>query len=86
VLIQLEGNNAGFELGDKIVASIDVGRRSLLGRWLKPAPELATPPRVAFVEDPTELRRPLEPRPEAVAAVHELSSERTGVRNGADGG
>jgi multidrug resistance efflux pump len=85
VLIQLEGNNAGFELGDKVMASIDVGRRSLLGRWLKPADEIATAPRIAFVEDPTELRKPPE-APVSVAAVHErLSSERTGVRNGADG-
>jgi multidrug resistance efflux pump len=86
VLIQLEGNNAGFELGDKVMASIEVGRRSLLGRWLKPADETAAAPRVAFVEDPTELRRPPEERAESVAAVHELSSERPGVRNGADGG
>jgi len=86
VLIQLEGNNAGFELGDKVMASIDVGRRSLLGRWLKSADEIATGPRIAFVEDPTELRKPSTALSGSVAAVHEqLSTERTRVRNGADG-
>jgi multidrug resistance efflux pump len=86
VLIQLESNNAGFELGDKVVASIDVGRRSLLGRWLKPSDEIATGPRIAFVEDPTELRRPPGALRESVAAVHaQSSSERTGVRSGAGG-
>ena len=58
VLIQLEGDNAGVELGEKVVAAIDVGRRSLLRRWLAPADEVATEPRIAFVEDPTELRAP----------------------------
>jgi HlyD family secretion protein len=88
VLIQLEGDNAGVELGQKVVASIDVGRRSLLARWIAPADKMATEPRVAFVEDPTELRhQPGVPR-ESVAAVHEQPSatERRGVRNGADGG
>jgi multidrug resistance efflux pump len=85
VLIQIDGNNAGFELGDKVMASIDVGRRSLLGRWLKPAQEIATGPRVAFVEDPTELRKP--PEAESVAVVHkQLTTEPTGVRHGANGG
>jgi multidrug resistance efflux pump len=86
VLIQLEGKNAGFELGDKVMASIDVGRRSLLGRWLKPADPIATAPRVAMVEDPTELRKPLDATSDSGAAAHaQLSSERTGVRKGADG-
>jgi multidrug resistance efflux pump len=85
VLIQLEGRNPGVELGDKVMASIDVGSRSLLGRWLKPADMIATVPRIAFVEDPTELRKP-EALPESGAAAHaQLSSERTGVRKGADG-
>jgi len=84
VLIQIEDNDAGFELGEKVIASIDVGRRSLLVRWFKPGDEIATGPRIAFVEDPTELRNP--PESESVAAVHkQLSSEQTGV-NGANGG
>jgi multidrug efflux pump subunit AcrA (membrane-fusion protein) len=87
VLIRLEGNNAGFELGDKVMASIDVGRRSLLRRWLEPADAIATGPRIAMVEDPTELRKPLDAPSESVAAVHQpLPSQRTGVRNGPDGG
>jgi len=87
VLIQLEGTNAGFALGDKVMASIDVGSRSLLGRWFKPAEPIATAPRVAMVEDPTELRKPPEALPESgAAAPAQLSSERTGVRKGADGG
>jgi multidrug resistance efflux pump len=88
VLIQLEGDNSGVSLGEKVMASIDVGRRSLLGRWLEPANSTATEPRVAFVEDPTELRKqPGEPR-ESVAAVPEQLSppERRTVRNGTDGG
>jgi hypothetical protein len=84
VLIQIEDNDAGVELGEKVMASIDVGRRSLLVRWLRPDGEIATGPRIAFVEDPTELRNP--PEAESVAAVHkQLSSEQTGV-NGANGG
>jgi multidrug resistance efflux pump len=87
VLIQLEGNNAGFQLGDEVMASIDVGRRSLLGRWLSPAEEIATGPRIAFVEDPTELRKPPGEQPKSIAVVREQpSSERRGIRNGADGG
>jgi hypothetical protein len=35
---------------------IDVGRRSLLQRWLDPGNEVAAEPRMAFVDDPTELR------------------------------
>jgi multidrug resistance efflux pump len=87
VLIQLEGKNAGVELGDKVMASIDVGSRSLLARWLKPADPIATAPRIAFVEDPTELRKPREALPESGAAAQaQLSSEPTGIRKGADGG
>lgn len=85
VLIQLEGNNAGVELGEKVMASIDVGRRSLLGRWLEPAGEAATAPRVAFVEDPTELRT-VGVLAEPGAAAHEqLAAERPDVGIGADG-
>jgi len=83
VLIRLEGDNASAELGQKVMASIDVGRRSLLGRWLEPAGEVAPAPRIAFVEDPTELRK----APEPVVAVQEgLSSERHGISNGTGGG
>lgn len=87
VLIQLEGNNAGFELGDKVMGSIDVGSRSLFRRWLEPADAIAASPRIAMVEDPTELRNPLEAPSKSVAAVHQqLPSQRTGLRNGPDGG
>jgi multidrug resistance efflux pump len=88
VLIQLEGDSAGVEVGQKVAASINVGKRSLLGRWLQPADNIATEPRIAFVEDPTELRQPPGVPRESVAAVHEQlpSPERRGVRNGADGG
>jgi multidrug resistance efflux pump len=87
VLIQLEGDNTGVEVGQKVTASIDVGRRSLLGRWLAPADKVVTEPRVALVEDPTELRQPSGVPRESVAAVPDQpSSERPGVRNGAGGG
>jgi multidrug resistance efflux pump len=74
VLIQLDGDNAGFELGDKVMASIEVGRRSLFRRWFKPAGEIAAGPRVAAVGDPTELRKSPGVVPESVAAVHEQQS------------
>ena len=74
VLIQLDRDNAGFELGDKVVASIDVGRRSLFRRWFKPAGELAVGPRVAAVGDPTELRKAPGEMPESVAALHDQQS------------
>jgi hypothetical protein len=74
-------------MGEKVVASIDVGRRSLLAHWLKPADYFAIGPRVDYVEDPTEVRKPLEASSESVAAVHRpTSAERTVVRNAADGG
>jgi hypothetical protein len=42
---------------------------------------------VDYVEDPTEVRKPLEASSQSVAAVHEqTSAERTVVRNAADGG
>jgi multidrug resistance efflux pump len=56
VLIQLEGDDVGAELGEKVAAVIDVGRRSLLRRWLDPGNEVAAEPRMAIVDDPTELR------------------------------
>jgi multidrug resistance efflux pump len=81
VLIELEGDNAGVELGEKVVALIDIGRRSLLGRWFAPSDEVATVPRFAFVEDPTEVR---EPTGVLGAAVQEqVASERPSVRGGA---
>jgi multidrug efflux pump subunit AcrA (membrane-fusion protein) len=87
VLVKVEGNGAAFEMGEKVVASIDVGRRSLLARWLKPADDFVIGPRVDYVEDPTEVRKPLEASSESVAAVHQqTSAERTVVRNAADGG
>lgn len=87
VLIQLEGDNPGLAMGDKVMVSIEVGRRSVLGRWLEPAGGSAPTPRMAFVDDPTELRRPVGAPPESVAAAHEpLSSERPDVSKVADGG
>ena len=86
VLVKVEGNGAAFEMGEKVVASIDVGRRSLLARWLKPADDFIGP-RVDYVRDPTEVRKPLEVSSESIAAVHEQpSAERTAVRAAADGG
>jgi multidrug resistance efflux pump len=87
VLIQLEGNGAGFALGEKVTASIDVGRRSMLGRWLKPADEIAAGPRVAFVEDPTELRRApgTLPEPGGASEHDKLALEHPGGRDGSKG-
>jgi multidrug resistance efflux pump len=80
VLIELEGDYAGVELGEKVVASIDIGRRSLLGRWFAPSENVAAEPRFAFVEDPTEVRDPTA----VLNAVHEqLASEPPSVRDGA---
>jgi multidrug resistance efflux pump len=70
VLIRLDGDNAGVQLGDKVIASIEVGRRSFFRRWFKPSDELAGGPRVAAVGDPTELRNLPGVAPESVAAVH----------------
>jgi multidrug resistance efflux pump len=84
VLIELEGDNAGVELGDKVTASIDMGRRSLLERWFGPSDEIATLPRFAFVEDPTEVREPTGDGPVPRAAVQaQLASEQPSVRDGA---
>jgi multidrug resistance efflux pump len=86
VLVKLDVKNTGLEIGEKVVASIGVGRRSLLWRWLKPADKSAIGPRVAFVEDPTELRKPLEALPESVAAVPgQAPAERSVARTGPDG-
>jgi multidrug resistance efflux pump len=86
VLVKVEGNGAAFEMGEKVVASIDVGRRSLLARWLKPADDFIGP-HVDYVQDPTEVRKPLEISAESVAAVHDpTSAGRTVVRTAADGG
>ena len=72
VLIQVDGDNAGFELGDKVMASIEVGRRSLFRRWFKPAGEIAARRRVAaIIRDPTELRMVPASGPASVAAVHD---------------
>jgi multidrug resistance efflux pump len=70
VLIRLDGDNRGLLLGDRVIASIDVGRRSFFRRWFKPAGELAFAPRVAAVGDPTELRNLPGVVHESVAAVH----------------
>ena len=67
--------------------AIEVGRRSVLGRWLEPTGEIAPTPRMAFVDDPTELRKQVGVPPESVAAVHgQLSSEPSDNSKGADGG
>jgi len=85
VLIELEGVNAGVELGEKVAASIDIGRRSLLGRWFGPSDEVAALPRFAFVDDPTEVRDPTGDGSALGAAVQaQLASERASVRNEVD--
>ena len=77
VLIDLDGDNAGVELGEKVVASIDIGKSSLLGRWLAPSDEAAAIPRFAFVEDPTEVREPSGAGPAlGEAAQAQFASER----------
>jgi multidrug resistance efflux pump len=81
VLIQLLGDNSGLELGDKVVASIDVGRRSLFRRWFEPAGEVATRLRVAAVGDPTELRKSPGVTPDFVAAIHEQESNHSPTVN-----
>jgi multidrug resistance efflux pump len=85
VLIQLDGDTTGLEAGQKAMASIDVGRRSLLGRWLEPADQIAATPRIAFVEDPTELRKPPGVPPGSVVAEHDQSPEQPSVGSGGDG-
>jgi multidrug resistance efflux pump len=86
VLVQLDGDNAGVELGEKVAASIDVGRRSLLARWFEPSEEILTGPRVAFVEDPTELRESPAMLPDpGAAAPEQLASGLPGALGRADG-
>jgi multidrug resistance efflux pump len=86
VLIQLEGDDGGVEVGEKVVAAIDVGRRSLLRRWLEPADEAATEPRIAFVEDPTELRAPGLLRELGTPAPEQLAAEPPATGSRAGGG
>ena len=87
VLIQVPSNSASFGMGDKVMVSIDVGRRSLVRRWSEPDGEIASAPRMLLVDDPTELRRPVGALPQSVAAVHkEVSTERAAGIKGADGG
>jgi outer membrane protein assembly factor BamB len=75
VLIRVDGDNTGVELGDKVIASIEVGKRSLFRRWFKPAGEMGAGPRVAAVRDPTELSSSPGAVPESVAAVHDQQSD-----------
>jgi multidrug resistance efflux pump len=85
VLIALEGDNSGVELGEKVVASIDTGKRSLWERWFAPSDEIATAPRFAFVEDPTELREQPVEQPVLGAVVQEQPAfEQTGPFYGAE--
>jgi len=87
VLIQLDGDSAGVDVGEQVTASIDVGRRSLLGRWLAPVDDPAASPRIAVVEDPTEVHESPAMSPESGAAEREkLAAERPRVSNGLDGG
>ncbi|MET0280132.1 MAG: HlyD family secretion protein [Steroidobacteraceae bacterium] len=84
VLIQLAPDSAGVEVGEKVEATIDVGRRSMMARWLAPSKEVLTGPRVAFVEDPTQLREIPGALSVPGAAEHErMAAERPGVRSGA---
>jgi multidrug resistance efflux pump len=62
VLIDLEGDADGVEPGAKATATVAVGRRSLLRRLLGGGAGSVFEPRVAFVDDPTELRAPGTPR------------------------
>jgi multidrug resistance efflux pump len=86
VLIQVDGDHAGFQLGDRVMASIEVGRRSLFSRWFKPAGEMAAGPRIAAVGDPTELRKSPGSVPESVAAVHEQQSNPSTIAQAGPGG
>jgi hypothetical protein len=85
VLIQLEGDKSGAELGEKVAAVIDVGRRNLLRRWLDPENEVAAEPRIAFVDDPTELRAAGMLRERGVSAREQVAAEPRGTRNPSDG-
>jgi hypothetical protein len=74
-------------MGDKVTVSIDVGRRSFLGRWVEPEGEITAANRMTPVDDPTELRKPVGALPQSVAAVHkDVSSEQTAASKGSDGG
>jgi|GEM_PF-2462849 multidrug resistance efflux pump len=86
VLIELDGEHAGVEPGEKVMASIDVGRRSLLARWFGPSEPAAAEPRFAFVEDPTELREPTDTRPLLGATMPEqVAPEGIGLRSRGNG-
>jgi multidrug resistance efflux pump len=85
VLIQLEGDDVGAELGEKVAAVIDVGRRSLLQRWLDPGNEVAPEPRIAVIDDPTELRASGVPRKPGAPGREQVASEPPVTGNPPDG-
>ena len=85
VLIQLEGDDAGAELGEKVAAVVDVGRRSLLRRWLDRGNDFAAAPRIAFVDDPTELRASGMLRKVGTPGREQAAPRRPGIRNSSDG-
>ncbi|MBY0399707.1 hypothetical protein K2X89_05390 [Myxococcota bacterium] len=76
VLIELEGDHSGVYVGERVTAMIDVGSRSLVQRWLAPEEAVVTEPRVAFVDDPTELRIPALGRLRDDPASAQLAAER----------
>jgi multidrug efflux pump subunit AcrA (membrane-fusion protein) len=57
VLIRVDGDVAGVQPGTKFNGGVDVGRRSLLWRWInRQRPEIASASGTVFVDDPTEQR------------------------------
>jgi multidrug resistance efflux pump len=86
VLIQLEHDEGAVAVGDKVAATIDVGRRSLLRRWLDGGEEVVTEPRIAFVNDPTELRSLGMLRELVAPGREQIAAEPPGTGNHGGGG
>jgi multidrug resistance efflux pump len=85
VLVQLSGEGSDIDSGEKVVAAIEVGRRSLVQRLLSRAPAESSEPRIAFVDDPTEQRTAPVVRGIAASAVSSETA-RSEHAPGADGG
>ena len=86
VLVQLEGEGSEIDSGEKVVAKIEIGRRSLVQRLLSRGPAEPSEPRIAFVDDPTEQRTAPVVREIAAGDSESETARRAELASGADGG
>jgi multidrug resistance efflux pump len=85
VLVQLEGDGSDIDSGEKVVAEIEIGRRSLVQRALSRGAVEPSEPRIAVVDDPTEQRTAPVVR-EIAAGAAESETAGSEISAGADGG